>query len=58
MVTNDTTPKRPVLARLEQATFRSVDKWRREQPDIPSRSAAIQRLLEEALEASRQRPAS
>jgi hypothetical protein len=30
----------------------AVDAWRREQPDLPSRSEAIRRLVERGLKAS------
>jgi hypothetical protein len=35
------------------AFFKSVDKWRREQPDLPSRAEAFRRLVEQALAANR-----
>jgi hypothetical protein len=31
----------------------ALDDWRRKQPDIPTRSEAIRRLLEQALKAKR-----
>ena len=47
--------RRPTMVYMAPTVRRSVDEWRREQPDIPSRSAAIQRLLEQALAASSRR---
>jgi hypothetical protein len=34
-----------------KAQIRAVDEWRRRQPDLPSRSEAIRRLIEEGLKA-------
>lgn len=43
----------PKIERLEmRATsnfLKKVDEWRRHQPDIPNRSEAIRRLVEQAL---------
>jgi hypothetical protein len=43
-------PKRLLLA-VNEEFLDSIDSWRRDQPDIPSRSEAIRRLVEEALKA-------
>lgn len=34
-----------------KAQIRTVDEWRRRQPDLPSRSEAIRRLIEAGLKA-------
>jgi hypothetical protein len=38
----------PFATDLEQV--RAIDEWRRKQPDLPSRSEAIRRLVDFALE--------
>ena len=38
--------------------LRSVDDWRRQQPDLPSRSEAIRRLIEAGLKTSHGTPSS
>lgn len=40
--------------RVSDAFIRTIDDWRREQPDLPARAEAIRRLVEIALE--KQRP--
>jgi hypothetical protein len=35
--------------RVSEAFLKSVDDWRRKQPDLPSRAAAIRRLVAIAL---------
>jgi hypothetical protein len=40
-----------VGARWQPATLTAIDEWRRGQPDIPSRTEAIRRLVEIALAA-------
>jgi hypothetical protein len=35
---------------VSKAQIRAIDEWRRRQPDLPSRSAAIRRLVEAALQ--------
>lgn len=35
---------------VEPSFIESVDNWRRQQPDIPSRAEAIRRLVQKALE--------
>jgi metal-responsive CopG/Arc/MetJ family transcriptional regulator len=34
------------VMRVDDDFFRRVDEWRRRQPDIPSRSEAVRRLVE------------
>jgi hypothetical protein len=34
---------------ISTAQVRAIDEWRRRQPDLPSRSAAIRRLIEMGL---------
>jgi hypothetical protein len=40
-----------VQLRLTEAQANAIDNWRRAETDIPSRSEAIRRLVEEALKA-------
>ena len=40
---------RPVQMRLEDEFIAKVDDWRRVQPDLPNRTEAIRRLVEQAL---------
>jgi len=42
-----------VQLRLTEAQASAIDDWRRAETDIPSRSEAIRRLIEEALKAKR-----
>lgn len=35
---------------IGKGQIRAIDEWRRRQPDLPSRSEAIRRLVETALE--------
>jgi len=42
-------PGAAVRFRLEGAIFAEVENWRRQQPKIPSRPAAIRELLKRAL---------
>jgi len=60
----DVTPKRrgrpagrtfsdTVQLRIEPQMAQAIDEWRRQEPDLPSRSEAIRRLVEEALKAKR-----
>ena len=37
---------------MSRSQIAAVDQWRREQPDIPSRSEAIRRLIEKGIAAS------
>jgi hypothetical protein len=39
--------------RWQAATLEAIDEWRRQQPDLPSRSEAIRRLVEQALKGKR-----
>jgi hypothetical protein len=43
------TQDRPFQMRLSEAFLAKVDDWRRHEPDMPSRSEAIRRLVESAL---------
>lgn len=43
----------PVMVRLSDAQVRSLDNWRREQADLPSRPEAIRRLFEAALKSKK-----
>jgi uncharacterized protein len=42
--------------RVPTSFLKAVDEWRRKQPDLPSRSEAIRRLVEKALQAPKRRP--
>lgn len=42
--------------RLDEVTLQAIDKWRREQGDMPSRSEAIRRLIERALAGTQPAP--
>jgi hypothetical protein len=44
--------------RASPAFFRSVDEFRRAEPDLPPRAEAIRRLCEQALKANQESPAS
>lgn len=55
----------PILSRLQDAELAAIDVWRREQPDMPSRPQALQRLailtldaLEAEAEAAKEKEAS
>ena len=39
--------------RVSKAFLKSIDEWRRKQPDFPSRAAAIRELVELALKAKK-----
>jgi hypothetical protein len=39
--------------RVPRSFLISVDEWRRKQPDLPTRSEAIRRLVEKALAVSK-----
>jgi hypothetical protein len=39
----------PLPMRFTVSQLEAVDEWRRNQPDLPSRTEAIRRLVEEAL---------
>ena len=42
--------------RVDSEFLAKVDEWRRGQPDLPPRAAAIRRLVEKGLEADRADP--
>jgi hypothetical protein len=42
--------------RVDSDFLAKVDEWRRDQPDLPPRAAAIRRLVEKGLEADRAEP--
>jgi hypothetical protein len=48
---------RPFQIRLTEDFLRSIDEWRRGEPDIPSRSEAIRRLVELGFTVKRSRGA-
>ena len=39
--------------RFSETFLKSIDEWRRMQPDLPSRAAAIRRLVEMGLKAKK-----
>jgi hypothetical protein len=41
--------------RWQEPTLKAVDDWRREQPDLPSRTEAIRRLVEQGLAAPKRK---
>jgi hypothetical protein len=43
--------------RASEGFLKSLDEWRRRQPDLPSRSSAIRQLVEEALASESGKPA-
>ncbi|WP_331291557.1 MULTISPECIES: hypothetical protein [Methylobacterium] len=43
----------PFPMRFTVTQMEAVDEWRRNQPDLPSRTEAIRRLIDEALKAKR-----
>lgn len=42
--------------RVTDEFLRTIDEWRRQQPDIPPRAEAIRRLIELGLQASKVEP--
>ena len=42
---------RPYQMRVTEEWLATIDAWRRQQPDLPSRAEAIRRLVEKALAA-------
>ena len=44
--------------RASDAFLKSVDAWRRKQPDLPTRSEAIRKLVEQALRSVSSKPTS
>jgi metal-responsive CopG/Arc/MetJ family transcriptional regulator len=45
-----------LLVGFDDSLLRSIDDWRRKQPDLPSRSEAIRRLIGQALKPQGPRP--
>jgi metal-responsive CopG/Arc/MetJ family transcriptional regulator len=41
-----------LFMRVDQDFLKKIDDWRREQSDLPSRSEAIRRLIEAALQSA------
>jgi hypothetical protein len=41
---------RPFQMRVSDEWLKTIDDWRRQQPDLPSRAQAIRRLVEKALQ--------
>jgi hypothetical protein len=41
---------------ISKGQVRAIDEWRRQQPDLPSRSEAIRRLIEVGLHLGRAEP--
>jgi hypothetical protein len=39
--------------RVSKAFLKSIDEWRRRQPDLPSRAEAIRKLVERGLKAKK-----
>jgi len=46
---------RPFQMRVTEEFLRTVDDWRRKQPDLPSRAEAIRRLVDQAVKPSQTR---
>ncbi|MGE3583047.1 MAG: hypothetical protein AB7J28_16720 [Hyphomonadaceae bacterium] len=44
-----------VLVRASPELLEQIDRWRRRQPDLPTRAEALRRLAEKALKAERPR---
>jgi metal-responsive CopG/Arc/MetJ family transcriptional regulator len=42
--------------RVTEEFLRTIDDWRRKQPDLPSRAESIRRLVEQAIKSSETRP--
>ena len=53
VVARETTLPHLVQLRLPDAMLKSIDDWRRNQPDIPTRSESIRRLIEKGLKADK-----
>jgi metal-responsive CopG/Arc/MetJ family transcriptional regulator len=51
-------PQHGVQLRLDAKLFQLVENWRRSQPEIPSRSEAIRKLVRKAMETEQRRAAS
>jgi metal-responsive CopG/Arc/MetJ family transcriptional regulator len=43
----------PIGVRMEASLIAEIDKWRRDQPDLPTRPEAIRQLVERALRGKR-----
>jgi hypothetical protein len=43
---------RPFQMRVTEEFLRTLDDWRRKQPDLPSRAESIRRLVDQAVKAS------
>jgi hypothetical protein len=41
---------------ISKGQVRAIDEWRRQQPDLPSRSEAIRRLIDAGLHSGRAEP--
>jgi len=41
--------------RVSPSFLRTIDEWRRKQPDLPSRAEAIRRLVDQAVKSSQPR---
>jgi hypothetical protein len=48
-----TTKTERLELRVDSEFLAKVDEWRRNQPDLPPRAAAIRRLVEKGIEADR-----
>jgi hypothetical protein len=51
-----TTKTERLELRVDAEFLEKVDEWRRIQPDLPPRAAAIRRLVEKGLDADRAEP--
>jgi metal-responsive CopG/Arc/MetJ family transcriptional regulator len=45
-----------LLIAFDDERLEAIDEWRRQEPDLPTRSEAIRRLLDQALVAAADRP--
>jgi len=48
-------PGEQVVVRLQPDLMSKIDKWRRNQLDLPSRAEAMRRLVDQALESKKKR---
>jgi metal-responsive CopG/Arc/MetJ family transcriptional regulator len=48
-------PGEQVVVRLQPDLLTKIDKWRRNQYDLPSRAEAMRRLVDQALESKKKR---
>jgi Arc/MetJ-type ribon-helix-helix transcriptional regulator len=44
-----------IQIRCDDAFVQMIDDWRRQQPELPSRAEAIRRLVQEAMERTREK---